>query len=431
MFNFSDIVNHKLFRNFFVYTSFSVIWRAIPFFLLPVLTRYLTPADYGIVATFQVLFAMAVVFVGLNMHGAVSVNYFKIDKHEFKIYMANVLLILFVGFSLTFFIVYVSKSALSHLTKFPENWVMVTVLAALCQFICMLTLTLWQVEQKPISYGLFQLFQTVLNVSLSLIFVVSLGWQWQGRLLGIIIVSIISAMISIIFIRKYIKFSFHKGYIKDALYFGIPLIPHALGWWIMTGIDRLFINSMVNVDATGIYTVGYQVGIIIGLLATSFNKAWYPFLFEKLKANNYSTKIKIVKFTYMYNVGIIIMAVALSLVAPWFLGFFVGKSFHGAYKYVLWIALGYAFQGMYFMVVNYIFYIKKTYILAWVTFFSACVNMLLNYFLIKANGAIGAAQATTITFFVQFIIVWILSAKVYEMPWFLKKIKERFNCESN
>jgi len=75
------------------------------------------------------------------------------------------------------------------------------------------------------------------------------------------------------------------------------------------------------------------------------------------------------------------------------------------------------------MVVNYIFYVKKTYILAWVTFFSAGINIILNYFFIKANGAIGAAQATTITFFVQFIIVWILSAKVYKMPWNLFKYK--------
>jgi Na+-driven multidrug efflux pump len=65
----------------------------------------------------------------------------------------------------------------------------------------------------------------------------------------------------------------------------------------------------------------------------------------------------------------------------------------------------------------YIFYIKKTYILAWVTFFCAGVNVILNYFFIKANGAIGAAQATTITFFIQFILTFILSSKVYKMPW--------------
>ena len=75
------------------------------------------------------------------------------------------------------------------------------------------------------------------------------------------------------------------------------------------------------------------------------------------------------------------------------------------------------------MVVNYIFYVKKTYILAWVTFFSAGINIVLNYFFIKANGAIGASQATTITFFVQFVMVWILSSKVYKMPWKLWSIQ--------
>ena len=71
------------------------------------------------------------------------------------------------------------------------------------------------------------------------------------------------------------------------------------GEWIITRIDRIFINSMVRVDATGVYSVGYQVGMIIGLLTQSFNLAWSPFLFEKLKENNYSTKVKIVKFTYL------------------------------------------------------------------------------------------------------------------------------------
>ncbi|GAG28587.1 unnamed protein product, partial [marine sediment metagenome] len=214
----------------------------------------------------------------------------------------------------------------------------------------------------------------------------------------------------------------------DALFFGVPLIPHALGGWIVTSIDRIFINSMVGVAATGLYSVGYSVGMIIGLLAHSFNLAWSPFLYEKLKENNYSTKMKIVKFTYLYDIGIVFLALALSFIAPYFLKFFVSRNFYFAYKYVLWIALGYAFQGMYFMVVNYIFYVKKTYILAWVTFTSAGVNIVLNYFFIKANGAIGAAQATTITFFVQFIMVWVLSAKVYKMPWKLDITK---NAQKN
>ena len=421
MFKFSNIVNHKLFKNSFIYTGSSVIRNAIPFLLLPVLTRYLTPTDYGIVATFQVLLAFVVVFVNLNMPGAVAVNFFKIEKQELRAYVGNVVFILFVSFLLTFCVISALKTPLSHLVKFPESWLSIIVVIALSESLFTIVLTLWQVEQKPLPYGIFQILQTILNVALSLILVVALNWRWQGSLLAIIITSIIFGFISffILYRKKYIKFSFNKVYIKDTLLFGIPLIPHALGRWIMTGIDRFFINSMVNVAATGIYTVGYQVGMIISLIATSFNQAWSPFLFEKLKENNIVAKIKIVKFTYLYNVGIIVLALALSLLAPWFLKFFVSKNYQSAYKYVFWIALGYAANGMYFMVAHYIFYVKKTYILAWITFFTAVINVVLNYFFIKKNGAIGAAQATTVSYFVGFILTWILSARVYKMPWCL------------
>ena len=414
-----SIFRHKLFKNTFIYTGSNVINKAIPFLLLPIMTRYLSPTDYGIVATFNVLLAVVVVFVGLSMHGAINVNYFKLKKEELREYIGNVLIILFTNFILVFIIVFFSKTYLFNVIKFPAKWIPIVTIVALCQSIFAINLGLWRVEQKSFPYGVFQISRTILNVALSLIFVVALVWGWQGRILGVIITSIIYGIISIFVIikRKYITFSFNKKYIKDALFFGIPLIPHALGGWIMTSIDRIFINSMVGVAATGLYSVGYSVGMIIGLLAHSFNLAWSPFLYEKLKENNYSTKVKIVKFTYLYDIGIVFLALALSFIAPLFLKFFVSKNFYFAYKYVLWIALGYAFNGMYFMVVNYIFYIKKTYILAWVTFTSAGINIILNYFFIKANGAIGAAQATTITFFICFVLTWILSARVYKMPW--------------
>ncbi len=420
MSGFLYILKHKLFKNTFIYTSSDVISLSIPLFLLPILTRYLTPSDYGIVAIFQVLLSVMVVFVGLDMHGAVAVNFFKIDKQKLKVYIGNVFFITFINFILALAAIYILKSSLSHLMQFPERWLSIIPLVALSQFIFTLALTLWRVEQKPLPYGLFQILQTIFNVGLSLVFVVALNWRWQGRLVGIIITSIVFAFIGvfIIYKRKYIEFSFNKNYIKDALLFSIPLIPHALGAWVITGIDRIFINSMVNVTETGIYTVGYQVGMIIGFLAMSFNKAWSPFLYKKLKENNYATKVKIVKFTYLYDISIIVLALVFSVIAPYFLKFFVGESFHSSYKYVLWIALGYAANGMYFMVVNYIFYIKKTYILTWVTFFSACINIVLNYFFIKANGPVGAAQATTITFFLMFFLTWALSAKVYPMPWY-------------
>ncbi|GAG79121.1 unnamed protein product, partial [marine sediment metagenome] len=65
------------------------------------------------------------------------------------------------------------------------------------QSIFEITLGLWQVEQKSLPYGLFQISRTILNVSLSVVFVVLLCWGWQGRILGVIITSVIFGLLSI------------------------------------------------------------------------------------------------------------------------------------------------------------------------------------------------------------------------------------------
>jgi O-antigen/teichoic acid export membrane protein len=114
----------------------------------------------------------------------------------------------------------------------------------------------------------------------------------------------------------------------------------------------------------------------------------------------------------------------LALVAPWLLSFFVGKDFTGASSFVLWLAIGNAFTGMYLMVTNYIFYAKKTAILAWITFFTAITSVALNYILISRNGAIGAAQAMTLTCFLRFMLTWIFSSKAYAMPWNILKTSD-------
>jgi O-antigen/teichoic acid export membrane protein len=178
---------------------------------------------------------------------------------------------------------------------------------------------------------------------------------------------------------------------------------------------------MVGIAETGVYTVGYQVANIMNIIVMSFNKAYIPWLFGKLKKNNFMDKIRIVKFTYVYFFAVIVLAVSFSLFASWVLKFIVGKNFVNAGAYIIWIALGFAFSGMYYMVTNYILLAEKTHVLAGVTFLAGTINIPLTYVLIKANGTSGAAQATTITFFIHFILTWFLSAKVYKMPWALKQ----------
>jgi O-antigen/teichoic acid export membrane protein len=406
-----------------VYTITSALNAAIPFLLMPVLTRYLSPADYGMVSMYGVLISFVTPFVGFNVEGAVARQYYEREQVDMTVYVSSCFAILLCSTVAVFIIFNVLAAPLSRFTAVPQQWLWTIVLVCFMQFICRMTLVLWQVRVMPSRYGTFQIIQTILNAGLSVILVVIVGMAWQGPLIGQIVSVFVFAGIALVILFRdgWLKCKVNKQYIRNALNFGIPLVPHTLGGAIIGITDRLFITKMVGLDATGLYTVGYQIGMIIGLLQESFNKAYVPWLYERLKMDDFDIKIRLVKITYLYFIIIISSSLFLAVTAPWFLTFFVGQQFAGSANFVAWIALGYAFNGMYKMVVNYIFYAQKTAILAWITFGTALVNIVLNYIFISLNGAIGAAQATTLTFALSFMATWIFSNKAYPMPWIFKK----------
>ena len=415
----NKLLNNSLLRNTGIYTLTSIINSAIPFFLLPILTRYLTPEDYGIVSMFTLLVTFISPFIGLSINGAIARQYYNQEEVDIWVYVWNCIIILLISSGTIGLMFYIFGDLIAQISSFPIQMIWTIIIYSVGQFICVIVLTLLQVQKKALLYGIFNISMTLLNTLLSILFIVGIGYAWRGRIYGQLVSVLIFAVIAIGMLIKnsWVKLSFNKKYIYNALLFGIPLIPHALSGSIISMTDRIFITNMVGLEATGIYTVGYQVGSIINILAISFNNAYVPWLYERLKADNKKTKVKIIKFTYLYFVGIMIIATLLGLIAPIVLNLFLGKAFNESSVYVLWVAMGYAFNGMYLMVVNYIFYAQRTTLLAIVTIFTAAINIILNYFFIKAFGAIGAAQATAITFFIKFITVWILSAKVQKMPW--------------
>lgn len=424
MVNISKFFQSSLFKASGVYGVTSILNSAIPFFLMPVLTRYLTPEDYGIVSVFTTLASILGVFIGLSIHGAINRVYFE-KEINFKEYISNCLLILLISFVSVFLAVLTFSNYISKFSGVPVNWVIFAVIFTLFQFLILLNLVIYQAKMQAKYYAIFQLGQTIMNFVLSIIFVVVFGMNWQGRLIANSIAVMFFGFISFYTITKnYLDLRLNKKYLIHALKFGVPLIPHTLGGLFMTTSSMFIITNILGLTETGIYVVGLQIGSIISILADAFNRAYAPWLFSKLNLNDESVKIKIVKFTYFYFFCIIFISLILGVSAPLIVDVLLGKSFQASSEVIIWIALGSAFKGMYYMVAGYIFYVYKTYFLIWITFFNGIINIPLTIFLTKINGVIGASQAYCMILLLMFIMTWMLSSKVYKMPWDLRRISK-------
>jgi O-antigen/teichoic acid export membrane protein len=415
----SQIRTSVLISNTFIYTFSNILNKIVPFLLLPVLTRYLSPSDYGMVAMFQMLLGIAVITVGLNSHGAIKRKYIDKDEIDFPQYVSNSLYILIISSIILAILSSPFLDQIASVTNIPSSWMWVVLLVAFCQVMTMILLSIWQAESKAKYYLYFSFSVTLVNVFVSLWLIVVEGHKWEGRLEGLLVTYIIFSILALTLLIKgrWLRWKLNLSYIKSNLKFGIPLIPHTLGMLAISMTDRFLIANMVGIAEAGVYVVGAQIGMIIGLLQDSFNKAWVPWFFEQLKKENKKQNERIVKITYVYYIVIILFALGLGFSAPYYLSVIVGDEFIGASVFILWIALGYAFNGMYKMAANFIFYIEKTYYLAWLTFITASMNIIFSLILIKLNGPVGAAQGTMLAYFISFVLTWLLANKLFQMPW--------------
>lgn len=419
------LLSNSLFSSAGIYMITQMINASIPFLLLPVITRYLSPEEFGIYSMFKVVAGLAFSFIGIGINGAITKVYYEKTKNELARYIGNSFFLVTINSIFMYLLFIVFPEFFSSVTQIPDSWLWTVILVSYGKVIFQVTLVVWQVQNKPITYAVFQIIQTVLNFGLNLIFVILLYLNWQGAILAETIAFFVFGIIGfgILFKNKSLRFRLNKLDLIHILKFGLPIIPHVIGMYIITASDRLLITNMIGVAETGIYAVGYQIGMIIMILQDSFNKAWVPWLFSNLKNKKDHIEFKIVKITYGYFIIIIVMALGLALISPFLLMVMAGPEYQGAYKFVIWLAIGYAFNGMYKMVTNYIFYVGKTHYLATVTFITAILNLLLSYLFIKAFGAIGAAQATALSYLISFLLTWYIANKVYNMPWSLRKLK--------
>lgn len=413
----------SLFRASGVYLFANAASAGITFLLLPVMTRILTPEDFGIFAMFALVVLILNSVVGLNAHGAIAVRFFKDGKagppDELRRFISACIAVMLVTATGALVLLTIFGPILAELLHMPSHWLIIAVLSASAQFISTVRLTLWQVQGWAFRYGFFQVGLSAGNAIASLLLVLGLDLAWEGRAWGHVGSGAVFAAIALISLLSARQFApvIDRKMMREAVAFGVPLVFHVFGGIIIVTTDRVMLASFIGVAEAGIYMVALQIGMVLGLLADAFNRAFAPWLYARLAENDPVCLRRIVRGTYAWFIAAPLLAIFLGLLAAPLLSILVGEAFRQAAPAVVWVALGYAFSSMYYLVTNYVFYSGRTTSLALITGLSAAVNLLANLLLIPLYGAVGAAMALALAQGASFLLTWALAARVHPMPW--------------
>ncbi len=407
------------FKSLSIYTLTSLLNAAIPFLLLPILTHYLSVEAYGLLTIMQIFILFTFPFVSLNVHSTLQLEYHTLDQDAFSLWVSSVLVIPLgmVLVVLGFFILF--QGLFFHFMETSLIWLLLVPLIALMQVVPQTLLSIYRISERPLNYAKYQLSLTGLNLLLTLILVVLLQLNWEGRVLAIFITYLLFSLVGLYLLVRLglLRWAISWEYVKRAIEMGAPLILHVVSAALFMMSDRLFISYYLGNEALGLYAVGAQIAMIAMIVQESFNQAWVPYLFSNLKTGLRENQIKIVKISYGAILFFAFLPFLIWLMTPLLFQLFVDAKFMDAIAYVFWIALGYGFLGMYKVVTNYIFYEKRVKLLSIMSFLSLLLNLLMNYWLIHRFGAIGVAYGTVITLAIFFLVAFVVANHVHKMPW--------------
>lgn len=425
-----EYIKH-LTKHSFTYGSGQILTKAIGFFLIPVYTRFLLPRDYGIVSIAEVIISILGLLYIMGQIGSQARFYFDYnDKpQELKEYIGTIVIFVFVvplviTLGLTFF----GKGFFGLIIKeIPFNpFILLAVWIAFLGIFFEFPLRLFQIREKSLKFALYSVVQSLLGICLVIYFVVIKREGALGYLKGNFWKTFVFFGLAWILLRHDIKLKINFKKLKKSLFFGLPLVPHTLAGWILTMCDRIFLNHFRTLACVGIYSIGYKFGLIMSIITTSINYAWMPFFFSTAKEKGEEAKNIFSRLTTYYLVAILFIGLIISTFSKEVIILMTTPKYYDAYKIVPIITFTYVLNGMYFMVANAIFFMKKTRFLPIATFSAAILNIGFNLLLIPKYGMLGAAGATMLSFVFLFLFTWFLSYKVYPIKYEYGRILRLF-----
>jgi O-antigen/teichoic acid export membrane protein len=410
--------NDKVLKNTGIYGIVSVLQKAIQFFLLPVYTAYLTPKDFGITGVVGSVVSFLSIFYVLSLNGAVTKFYYdyKDDKEKVKELWGTIFLFVLINsLALTSIFTVFHKYLLDPFAKgvsfYPYLLLgLISVTLNPCYSIFQSTLQARQIGKK---FGLNNFLYFLVNLSLTLLFVVGFKLKAAGILLALAITDIIFFIYTLIDFTPTIKLKINKPILKKSLDYSLPLLPHSLSGWILAMLDRLFLNNMKSTTDVGIYNTGFQFANIVNILTTAVNQAFVPWFFENAKEGK-EGKRRIIKFAEYLSIVFAFVALILSLFGKEVLTLMTSnKDFVEGWKVIPFLSFAYAFNGLYYFFVSPLFYNSKgTRKIPAVTLSNAGLNALLNALFIPKYGIIGAAVASLISMITCSMFILIVSNKI-------------------
>lgn len=373
------------------FTVCNILQKGISMLTVPIFTRMMSIEEYGVYSVFQSWYNILIIVITLNLFaGVLNKGMVKYENDRWGFLSSiQTLSTLTTGI---FFLSFVA---------FPEIWCKLLgmrkelILVLFFQFIFAPSFMYWSAKQRyEYSYKSLVVV-TVLMSALGPILGIFSVYTLQDKAFGLVfsfgIVQICFGLLFYIYICARGKKFYVNEYWKYALAFNLPLIPHYLSQMLLIQSDRIMIDRLVGSGPAAIYSVAYNVSLIMSLVTNSLVATYIPSLYSDLKNKNIKD---IQDRSLTLNVIVAVLTIVAMLFGPELIKIFATEEYYQAIWIIPPVAMSVFFNSIYSVFVNIEFYYEKTKYVMYVTVVLAGLNIVLNYIGIKIFGYVAAGYTT-------------------------------------
>lgn len=414
--NLKHLVKHSL-----IYSISNVALKASGIILLPLYTHYFAVEEYGrlgLILVTIVLFSQSLI-LGQNI-SLIRYNNsteFSSKRHSILFTLTILILIVTAIFILITEILLTQIASLFGEINLFKNLLNIAIYIIAIVTINNLFLGKLRADDNSTLYTFSTIIKVALMILLSIYLIVLKGFGIEGVLYAQLGGEVIQLLFILPKIISQMKMKFEFSIVGSSLKFGIPLIFSAMAINLLNGSDRFILKFLSGETELGLYELGYKIaGVVNMFVIMPFGLTLMPLAYKLFKQEGDKEYYKKLK-TYLAFI-LVWSGFALSLFSKELVELFaLQKAYYSASTIVPLIVLAYVIYGISMVSSLGMYLTGNNYFIAYITLFSAALNIGLNFWLIPIYGMMGAALNTVIAFAVLDILSNISSNRYYKIEY--------------
>ena len=402
------------------YTVGNYLLKGLAFFSIPIFSRLMTTSDYGMFNTFSAYEAIIFVVIGLALHSSFKNAKYKYSD-DFDSFVSTCITVAIISFIVWLLFSNVFYFAYGDLIGFSRPIVNMLIICSMGSALVQYYNVYSSIDYRYDRFIRISAFNAISSIILSVILIKCIFKEeaYVGRIIGTTIPLLFLSIYIVSYFARKEELNLHRAYVKFAVNFSFPIIPHGISQVILSQFDRIMIRSIIGEAEAGLYSFSYNIYTIIQVTSTALDNVWSTWFFEAANNKEYE---KIKRISSDYILGMLAFSSFILLISPELIIMLSPKSYWDSIPCVVPIVIGGFFSFLYTLPVQVEYYCEKTKLISVGTTSAAIINIGLNAVFIPVYGYIAAAYTTLITYFLYFIFHYIIAKRFANRNFFNNRI---------